>query len=246
MRRILFRCFGRPIHSYTAMLYLGIVLGTYAQLFAATRLGLDPGRVLAATVVLIGAALFGARLLHVAPHWRRYLRNPARIFAFTDGGASLYGGLLSVPASALLLPLFDLPFGAYWDTAVFNMLTGMVVGRAGCFLNGCCAGRETAGWLGLHLPDDHGVCRRRIPTQILEALWSLVALTATALLWRRLPFDGAGFLFGLGCYGFGRLALEPLRESCDRMAGLRLHQALSALFLLIAGSGLAVALLPLH
>ena len=31
MRRILFHCFGVPIHSYPAMLYLGIVSGIYRE-----------------------------------------------------------------------------------------------------------------------------------------------------------------------------------------------------------------------
>jgi prolipoprotein diacylglyceryltransferase len=123
------------------------------------------------------------------------------------------------------------------------MLIGMVVTRLGCFLNGCCAGRATAGRLGFNLPDYHGVWKRRIPSQALEAIWGVLAIAAAALLWGRLPFEGAVFLFALGFYGLGRIILEPLRDRPDRVAGLSLHRVLSAAFVAIALGGLAVALL---
>ena len=44
MRRVLFHWFGRPVHSYPAMLYLGTVLGFYAQLYAAVSIGLHAAR----------------------------------------------------------------------------------------------------------------------------------------------------------------------------------------------------------
>jgi phosphatidylglycerol:prolipoprotein diacylglycerol transferase len=226
------------------MLYVGIVLGTYAQLIIASQLGLDLSHVLAASLILVASALFGARLLHVVPNWRHYRERPADILAFSSGGASMYGGLLlGVPLSVAVLSLLDLPFGLYWDTCTFTMLIGMVVTRLGCFLNGCCAGRATAGPLGFHLPDYHGVWKRRIPSQALEAIWGVLAIAAAALLWGRLPFEGAVFLFALGFYGLGRIILEPLRDRPDRVAGLSLHRVLSAAFVAIALGGFAVALL---
>src|SRR3981189_3380367 len=140
MRRVLFTVRGRPVHSYPVMLYFAIVLGIYAQLLAARSLGVDTGAVLAATLIVVAIALFGARLLFIIPHWREFSRQPGRILRFADGGASMYGGvLLAVPMSVPVLALFGLPFGTYWDMATFTLLVGLLVGRIGCFLNGSCA-----------------------------------------------------------------------------------------------------------
>jgi phosphatidylglycerol:prolipoprotein diacylglycerol transferase len=244
VRRILFRFLGHPVYSYPAMLYVGIVLGIYAQLTVAAAEGLNTTRVLIATLILLNGALFGARLLHIVPNWHYYRQNPGRILAFSSGGASMYGGLLlGFPLSIAVLPLLDLPFGAYWDTCSFTMLIGMSVTKFGCLLNGCCAGRATAGWCGTHLSDYRGIALRRIPSQILESLWGIVTMAATALVWGRLPFHGAAFLFALGCYGVGRMVLEPLRDRPDRVAGLSLHRVISGVFVCIAIGGFAAVLL---
>lgn len=242
MRRVLFHCFGRPIYSYPAMLYVGIVFGIYAQLFAALSLGLDIVRVFAATIVLVAAALLGARLLHVVPNWRHYRARTRDIVKVSAGGASMYGGLLlGFPLSYPVLGALEIPFGLYWDTCSLTMLIGMTITRAGCFLNGCCAGRATTGWCGVNLPDYRGIWRRRIPLQILEAAWGIAVTSGALLLWGRLGFAGAIFLYSLGAYGAGRIVLETLRDVPDRVGGVRLHRVLSGIFVTASLSAFAVA-----
>jgi phosphatidylglycerol---prolipoprotein diacylglyceryl transferase len=242
MRRILFLWFGRPIYSYPAMLYVGIVLGIYAQLYAALSIGLDVTKTLTATLLLLMTALLGARLLHVVPNWRTYRERPRRILKFSSGGASMYGGLLlGVPLSIPALAALQIPFATYWDTCSFAMLVGMIVTRAGCFLNGCCAGRPSSGWWGINLPNYKGVWRRRMPLQILEAAWGLFVLAGTVVLWGRLPFAGAAFLYALGTYGAGRIMLESLRDEQDRVLGISLHRAISTGFVAIALCAFAFA-----
>lgn len=235
MRRVLFRCFSVPIYSFAAMLYTGIVLGIYAQLYAARSAGLDLALTLSATLLLLTAALAGARLLHVISNWRLYRERPGRIFRFVDGGAAMYGGLLlAVPLSFALLPVLGVPLGAYWDTATFAMLVGMIITRGGCFLNGCCAGRPTSSWWGINLPNYKGVWRRRIPMQILESVSGTIVLAATVLLWRRLPFKGALFLFALGAYCAGRIVLESMRDELDRVMGMSVHKTISTGFVALS------------
>lgn len=242
MRRVLFRWFGCPVYSYPAMLYTGIVLGIYVQLYAGKQIGLDTAPILTATLLLLVAALSGARLLHVLPNWRYYRAHPRRILDFASGGASMYGGLLlAVPLSIVTLAALNIPFWTFWDIATFTLLIGMIITRAGCFLNGCCAGRATASEWGMYLPDYRGIWKRRVPTQILEAAWGTVVLVGATLMWRRIPFDGALFLYAVAGYGLGRLVLEPLRDRPDRVAGMRLQSAVS--LILVASSVAALTIL---
>lgn len=242
MRRVLFRVGGRPIYSYAAMLYLGIVLGIYAQLFVGQQAGLALPRLLAGTLLLLSAALLGARLLFVAAHWAHYREAPGRILRFSDGGAAMYGGLfLAVPLSLPVTRGLGLPFATFWDTASFTMLTGMIVTRIGCFLNGCCAGRPSASRWAWYLPDVRGVWARRIPMQALEAAWGLTVLAGAAWIWSAQPFAGAVVLFTLGAYGAGRLVLEGLRDAPDRVAGIGLQRAISALLVLVSLTGFGLA-----
>ena len=235
MRRILFHIFGVPIYSYPAMLYVGIVLGIYAQLYAARSIGLDRERMLAATLILLMLALAGARLLFVLAHLEFYKSHLQRIFRLSEGGMSMYGGLLlAVPLSVRVLAAIHIPFGVFWDVASFTMLIGMTVTRVGCFLNGCCAGKPTHGFLGVWLPDYRGAWVRRIPTQVLEAAWGIIVLSGSCLLWHRLTFPGALFLYVMGAYGAGRIVLESTRDEQDRLFGLTLHRALSGVFVAVS------------
>ena len=235
MRRVLFYWGSVPIYSFPVMLYLGIVLGLYAQLYAASLIGLDLTHTLGVTLLLLMTALLGARLLFVISNWRAYREHPRRIWQFSEAGASMYGGLLlALPMSLPLLLLFEIPFGAFWDVASFTMLVGITVTRVGCLLSGCCAGRPTAGWFGLSLPGHDGVWRRRIPSQILESGWGAIVLAGALVLWGRLPVQGALFLYSLGAYGAGRILLESTRDKQDRVSRINLAQAISAGFVAIS------------
>ncbi len=242
MRRVLFRWFGRPVHSYPAMLYLGTVLGIYVQLYAALSMRFDAASTLTAALLLLTIALLGARVLHVTANWRVYRERPRQIFRFSNGGASMYGGLLlAFPLSLPLLAALGLPFGAFWDMASLTILVGMVVTRVGCLLNGCCAGRPTSGWWGINLPNYKGVWRRRVPVQILEIAWGLIVLAGAVLLWGRLFFQGALFLYTIGAYGAGRIVLESMRDEQDRIMGVSMHKAISTGFVAISLCAFAIA-----
>lgn len=242
MRPILLRLGGVPVHSYPTMLYLGVVLGIEAELYAGRAIGLDPTRLLAASLVLVVTALTGARLLFVIADWPTYRRHPRRIWRFSGGGAAMYGGLLlALPVSLPVTATLGIPLATFWDVASFTLLVGMVVTRAGCLLRGCCAGRPTRGWLGLHLPDDRGVRVRRIPAQILEAAWGLIVLAGAVVVWRHRPFAGAVICCTIGAYAAGRIVLESAREQHRRVVGPGAQRTISTGLVAASLAAFAVA-----
>lgn len=209
------------------MLYVGLVVGVAAGNIAAHAAGLDAFRVYVATLLLIPPSLVGARLLHVFTHWDIYRNDRKRIWNRNEGGQAQYGGLaVMVPLSFPLLAVLDLPLGGFWDVSSFTILVGMIFTRVGCLLNGCCAGRPS-GIFGVHLPNARGVWEKRIPTQILEALWATILLIAATLVWQFLPFPGALFLFVVAGYAVGRLLLESARERAPGARGFTIHHAIS-------------------
>jgi phosphatidylglycerol:prolipoprotein diacylglycerol transferase len=230
VRRVLFSFHGVTVWSYPALLYLGLVAAVVAENAAAHAAHIDALRAFVAMQILVVAALVGARVLYIVTHWRFYRREPRRIWDRRDGGAAMYGGLpVTLALSAPLLAALGVPFGAFWDTAVIAILVGMIFTRAGCLLNGCCAGRPTRSWVGVKLPDHAGHWRRRFPTQLFEAAWACALLCAAAAVWRRLAFPGALFLCVAGGYAAGRLALESLRDPPAGARRLTLYHVLSGI-----------------
>jgi len=227
MRPLLFTWRGIKVWSYPAMLYIGLVVGVAAGNIAAHAAGLNAFRVYVATLLLIPPSLVGARLLHVFTHWDVYRNDRKRIWNRNEGGQAQYGGLaVMVPLSFPLLAILDIPLGGFWDVSSFTILVGMIFTRVGCLLNGCCAGRPS-GIFGVHLPNAHGVWEKRIPTQILEAVWATILVIAAAMIWHMLPFSGALFLFVVAGYAVGRLALESARELAPGARGFTIHHAIS-------------------
>src|SRR5262249_431307 len=80
-----------------------------------------------------------------------------------------------------------------------------------------------------------------------EAGLGAVLLLGSVVAWGRLSFPGALFLGNLAAYGAGRWGLELTRESVDRVGAVRLHRAISAGLMALAGGGfLSVWLLDLR
>ncbi len=228
MRRILCEWRGIKLYSYPVLLYFGTLLGICAATYGACLRGLNPGRVYLAMLLLFPVGLVGARLLFVVTHWRLYRREPHRLWRQSDGGSSLYGGLilfflLSLP----LLKILGISIGGFWDAGSIALLTGMIFTKVGCLLNGCCAGKPTLGPWALNLPNHQGVWCRRMPSQLLEALWAALILLGLVGLWTRSPFDGALFLYTVGTYSLGRFWLESTREDVDSLGTLSLHRTIS-------------------
>jgi phosphatidylglycerol:prolipoprotein diacylglycerol transferase len=235
MRPVLFHLRGVPIHSYPAMLYLGMVAGVEAGDIAAHAAGMDPLRVLLALVLLLGPALVGARLLFVAYHWRIYREHPHRIWNTKDSGAAQYGGiLLALPLSVPLVRLLHLPWGKFWDVAVFTAVVGVFFGRFGCLLNGCCAGRRSSSPFALYLPDAHGVRARRLPTQLLEAGWAAAMVITAVLIRSRMPFPGALFWMIAAGYAAGRFVLLFMREAEPSARTFTIQHGVSAGLILLS------------
>jgi len=222
MRRVLFSVRGVPIWSYPALLYVGLVAGFYVMYAIAPSLGMHRVPAAVAALIMFAPAVAGARIWFVLDHWAIYRRDRRRIWRHSDGGMTLYGGLvLALLLSPAVLAALGLRFAAFWDGATFTILVGMIFTRIGCLLNGCCSGRRSDGRFGLRLPDHTGRCERRYPVQLLELAAAVVLLGGSAALLAVGAPRGAIFVFALTGYAGARFAIDPLREPPPRFAAGR-------------------------
>jgi phosphatidylglycerol:prolipoprotein diacylglycerol transferase len=213
MRRIHFNVRGMPVWSYPALLYLGLVCGFYVMYAVAPAVGMPRAPAADAMLVMFVPAIIGARIWFVLDHWAIYRHDKRRIWRRSEGGMTLYGGLvLALALSPAVLNAFRLPFVAFWDAATFTILAGMTFTRVGCLLNGCCSGRSTDGRFGLWLPDHQGRRQRRYPVQLLELAGSLLLLGGSAVLLAVGAPHGTICGFALAGYAATRFAIDPLRE----------------------------------
>jgi phosphatidylglycerol---prolipoprotein diacylglyceryl transferase len=230
VRRVLFSFRGITVRSYPALLYVGLVCGFYVMYALAPSMGMRRSPAAIGALILFVPALVGSRVWYVLDHWTTYRRQPAHIWRRSEGGMTLYGGLvLSLVLSPGILAALGVRFAAFWDAAMFTILVGMIFTRIGCLLNGCCSGRRSEGRIALRLPDHTGQWERRYPVQLLELSAAALLLAGSAGLLALGAPRGTIFAFGLVGYGSVRLGLDRLREPSPSACAS--HRAALAAFL---------------
>jgi phosphatidylglycerol:prolipoprotein diacylglycerol transferase len=192
--------------AFTALAVLGILVAVVSQAAILAQRGMAVERGLVITALALIAGLLGAKL------W--YMALKARPWRETIGqGWSVDGFLVAAPITAILATLaLGVPTGAYLDATAPGIFLAVAIGRVGCFLTGCCAGRCTTSRWGIW-SSDRRVGARRIPAQLLESGVGLV-LAVVSLLAVLGPFagaDGAVFVVTLASYGIARQLLLRLR-----------------------------------
>src|SRR5690349_10984916 len=118
MRPVLITVRGLRVWSYPALLYTGMVSGFYVMYLLSPGFGINRDQASLALLILYVPALLGARLWFVVDHWPIYRTDRRRIWRRSEGGLTLYGGLiLAVLASPLLLRSMDVGFAGFWDAS---------------------------------------------------------------------------------------------------------------------------------
>jgi len=197
---------GARLGTWPALVGTGTTLALVTQGLLASRLGLPIPQLLALSLVTCLLGLLGAKTYYLATHSRERR-------TFLTPGMSIQGFVLAAVATlfggSLLLGLSP---GQVLDSTAPGLLLGMMVGRFGCLLGGCCAGRPTSSRWGVWSSDRRlGV--RRVPVQLLESSLSGVvgALALAAVLLVGTSTGGLVFVAGIAAYTAGRQLLFPLR-----------------------------------
>ncbi|MBW0114322.1 prolipoprotein diacylglyceryl transferase [Pseudonocardia sp. KRD-169] len=199
---------GVRIGAWPALVGSGAAVALILQGVLASRFGLPTGQLSVLSLVACLLGLGGARLYYRL-EYPRGPETPVRVTGMCIQGFVL-AAIGTVVMGALLL---GLPVGRLMDVTAPGLMAGMAIGRVGCFLGGCCAGRVTASRWGLWSSDRRlGV--RRIPTQLVESACALLigSVAGTVLLVVDTEPAGAVFVATIAAYTFGRQLLFPLRS----------------------------------
>lgn len=197
---------GVRLGAWPGLVALGtaVALSTQAVLASSRDLRVPSVAVLALLACLIGVV--GAKAYYLATH-------RGQSTGLLTVGMSVQGFVLaSVGTLALGSLASGLPVGTVLDVTTPGLLLGMAIGRLGCWLGGCCAGRPTGSRWGLWSSDRRlGV--RRVPVQLMEStVAALLGLTALLVVVQIRPVGGTVFVGGMAGYTLARQVLFPLRD----------------------------------
>jgi phosphatidylglycerol---prolipoprotein diacylglyceryl transferase len=145
------------------------------------------------------------------------------------GGLAYYGGFIfAVGFAWYYVRKHNLGWWRTADLASPGIMLGLVCGRLGCFLNGCCYGKPTTSFVGVVFPRGGAAWRQQVdsgliqtaqealpvhPTQLYESIACFIcfALLYYVIRPRRRAF-GQVFAWMLILYGIGRSIVEIWRD----------------------------------
>lgn len=252
---VLFRVGPLTIHTYGFLVALGVALGLWFVYVQAKRQGLEASRVVDAGFYIILISLVGAKLILLFGNISYYLRYPGELLSLARSGGVFQGGLVFGVAFALLyFRRHRLPTWKVADLAGPALALGHGFGRIGCFMAGCCFGRECGNELGVVFESQYAhdltgipIGRPIYPVQLFEALLNYLNFLVLFFILRRRTFDGQVFSFYIVNYSIIRFFTEyfrgdhPERAFLVRGSSPFLSLTLPQLFCLIGiGAGLAL------
>lgn len=255
MHPLLFRCGDGWVTAYSVFTIGGYVLGTLWLRAQLRHLQTTPRVFWALVATVLSFAVLGGKLGYFLVERRDFLAAPGEMLRDWNTGWVFWTGLLSAMASGLLFqawynrthrPRLYLPVADYVVTA---LPLGHALGRAGCFLEGCCHGAPTTLPWGVAFTHPASSVADELmgvplhPTQLLEAAGEL-GLFVFFGYWvlpriRSGRFrHGTAFLGYTAAYSLMRFLIEFLRGD-DR--GALLFSVLSPSQWLSLAAGLAAA-----
>lgn len=130
-----------PVYAYGFMMMLGFLVALYVARVRAKSEGISPERITDLGIYTILAGIGGGRLFYVIQNFGVYKGNLIDILKIYQGGLVFYGGLIAaIIAIMSILRINKLPVLKTLDIIALSLAIGLVFGRIGCFLNGCCWG----------------------------------------------------------------------------------------------------------
>jgi len=245
--RIAFEIAGHPVYWYGIMFALGILAGLWTGSRRAQLTSDVSSEQFLNSIpwVLIGT-LMGARALFVITYWNDYFANQpwTEIFNYRNGGLVYFGGMIcGIGCTLIYLLKNKIPVWSFFDIAAPSLALAHALGRVGCFINGCCYGRPTSLFLGVHYPEyheTHGVAVH--PVQLYEAGLNLLLFAVLEYCFRHRKFRGQITAFYFIGYGVLRFIAELFRGDVPQVFLCFSQAQLIALAVELTGIALLVYL----
>jgi phosphatidylglycerol:prolipoprotein diacylglycerol transferase len=223
MYRTLFDVGPFSIHTYGVALAVAFWLGIELSAREARKRGMDPVSIVDLGIVVLLSSVVGSRLLYVVAHLDSYRGDFLDMFKIWEGGLTFYGGLIAgVIFGIAFLKIKKIPVREAIDVIAPQIALGIAIARVGCFMNGCCFGRQTGLPWACTFPADSqaGMVLGHVglhPTQLYSAVANFGIFLFLRRRFRARPRNGTVFYTFLIAYGLWRFAIDYLRYYEDSM-----------------------------
>lgn len=224
------------LHGYGLMIAIGIICALLMLDKRAKARKFDPNIVYRLSLISLLSGFVGAKLFYCIIEFKAIIDNPWQVLS--GSGFVVYGGIISgILAAIIYCKSKQISFFSHFDLAVPSIALAQGFGRIGCFLAGCCYGRETNSACGIVFYHSsiapNGV--KLIPTQLLSSAGDFMIAAILLLYARKERKQGRIGALYLILYSIGRFVIEFYRNDYRGYIGvLSTSQFLSLIVLAFA------------
>jgi len=213
------------------MLALAMGICTFLLSRDAKRLNIKPDCILDLVFWVVLSGILGARAFYILLNLDYFLNHPEDLIKLHQGGLAWQGALiLGTVSGVVFIRKSGLPLWKTMDLAAPYLALGQAIGRLGCFLNGCCYGKEFAGGIFFPVHD-----KFLYPTQLYESASLLIVFFILKRYQAGSPREGKTFLVYLILSSLERFIVEFFRGDHTTIGlGLSLFQMISLIIMAAA------------
>lgn len=224
------------IHGYGLMIAIGVIVALVVGDFRAKKKGLDGDLIYGLTIVTVLLGFLSARILFIFTQWENFLKNPMAYV--TGSGFVVFGGIIGGAITIwAYCKIKKMDFLAYLDLMIPSVALAQGFGRIGCFLAGCCYGKETDGWFGITFTQSHYAPNnvKLFPSQLVMSAGDFLIAAILILYARKNPTKGKTSALYLILYSVGRFLVEFTRNDDRGFVGALSTSQFIGIFICVIG-----------
>ncbi len=224
------------VRGYGLMIAVGVMVALLIGVKRAPKLGLEKDHIYNLTFYCFIFGLFGAKLLFGIVEIKKIIEDPS--FFLSGEGFVVYGGIIiGILAGYFYCRVKHLEFFRYADIVLPSVAVAQGFGRIGCFLAGCCYGRETDSCFSITFHNSQFAHNDvpLVPTQLISSFCNFALAVGLIIYAKKDRKPGRVAALYLIFYSIGRSIIEVYRDDFrgDFIGPLSVSQFISIFILLL-------------
>lgn len=232
------------VHSYGLFTAIALLMALLVACKRSKKFGLSDDICYGILFVGVITGYIGSKFTYVCVQWKEFIANP--LMFLSDSGFVVVGGLTGgILGAFVYCKIKKVSFIDYFDLCVPSIAIAQGFGRIGCFMAGCCYGKETTSPIGVVFHNSNSAPNgvKLIPTQLISSGLDFIHFFILLFIAKKSKKKGLVAASYVIFYSIGRFFVEYLRD--DERGNVGIFSTSQFLSIITLAVGIVILLIAL-